>query len=377
MKDVFITRLSHYLPNASICNEEMEDYLGMIEGVPSRVRSIVLRQNGIKNRYYALTKNQTPTHTNAEMAVCAIRNLFEECETWDDIELLVAATSIPDQLIPSHASMIHGLLKNHPMELFSSSGVCLTAFQSLKTAYLSLAAGDKKKAICVASERTSAALLSKHYTIEYERSHNVGENPYMAFEKDFLRFMLSDGAGACLLSDRPEEGKCNLKLHWIEMHSYANEKPTCMFMGGELNKDGELNSWKDFDDEYLINRSVFAIKQDFKLLPTGVPLWVDHVRRTLKARNLEASDVDYVIPHVSSMFIYKLLAQAFENEKIELPESKWFTNLSRIGNIGSASIFVALEEFLKERELPKGSKILLMIPESGRFNYGTALVETC
>lgn len=60
--DVFINRLNSYLPNLPISNEEMESYLGLIEGKPSRVKSIVLRQNGINTRYYALNKNQERTY---------------------------------------------------------------------------------------------------------------------------------------------------------------------------------------------------------------------------------------------------------------------------------------------------------------------------
>lgn len=51
--DVFINRLSPYLPNNPVSNDEMEDYLGLIEGKISRVRRIVLKQNGINTRYYA------------------------------------------------------------------------------------------------------------------------------------------------------------------------------------------------------------------------------------------------------------------------------------------------------------------------------------
>ena len=51
-KAAYINSVSAYLPNSPIANEDMEDYIGKIGGNPSRVRSIVLRQNGIKTRYY-------------------------------------------------------------------------------------------------------------------------------------------------------------------------------------------------------------------------------------------------------------------------------------------------------------------------------------
>ena len=53
--DVFITGTSCFFPNEPILNEDMEDFLGLIAGKHSRVKPIILKQNGIKQRYYALT----------------------------------------------------------------------------------------------------------------------------------------------------------------------------------------------------------------------------------------------------------------------------------------------------------------------------------
>ena len=66
-KEVFITTVTSYFPNSPIDNNSMEDYLGLISGVHSRVKNIVLRQNGIKQRFYAVNTKQEMTHTNAEI----------------------------------------------------------------------------------------------------------------------------------------------------------------------------------------------------------------------------------------------------------------------------------------------------------------------
>ena len=165
------------------------------------------------------------------MAMLAIRKLLALTnKSQKDIELLACATATPDQILPSHASMVHGLWEE-PVEIFSSAGVCLSCLQALKIAYLSIAASEKQNAICSTSELVSAMLLSKNFDIEYERCCNLGTNPYMALEKDFLRFMLSDGASCALLENHPGEKGVSLKIEWIEMDSYANETPTCMFAG--------------------------------------------------------------------------------------------------------------------------------------------------
>lgn len=372
---IYITAISKFLPNSPVENEDMEQYLGLINSKPSRVRRIVLKQNGIKSRYYALDKNQKITHTNAEMAFLSIKKLFPDEKIPEDIDVLACATGNPDQLLPSHASMVHGLMKNRPMELYSASGVCLTCLQALKTAYMSVLTGISDKAICSTSELASPTLLSKNYEEEYEHCSQVGTNPYMAFEKDFLRFMLSDGASSVLLSNKKSETGISFKVEWIEMTSYAHELPTCMFMGAELREDGELKSWKEFESQELINRSVLTVKQDIRLLkPNIIRYWVDHLEFCLEKYKLNPSDVDHVIPHVSSMFFYGKLAKEIKIRNLDLGTEKWFTNLTEIGNIASASIFAALDDLCNSGKLKTNDKILLMLPESGRFSYGTTLL---
>lgn len=375
-KSIYINKIASYLPSSPINNEEMEDYIGLIGGKPSRVRSIVLRQNGIKTRYYGLDKEHKMTHSNAQLAKEAIVGLFVNKTVPTDVTLLACGTSTPDQLLPSHASMVHGELGNFPMEIFSSAGVCLTSLQTLKICYSNILAGLHEKAVCVASELTSPALVSKFYDPEYETTHdNPEKDPYMAFEKDFMRFMLSDGAGAVLLQDHPE-GVCPLKIEWIEMISYANELPTCMFMASELQSDGRLKSWKEYTPEEIKERGVLVGKQDIRQLKVHIiKYWVDHIETVLDRHNVKAEEIDYVIPHVSSMFFYEKLNDEITARGIALTKEKWFTNLTSVGNIGSAAIYVALDELIRTKDLKRGGKILLLVPESGRFSYGTVLLS--
>ena len=374
--DVFITGTSCYFPNKPVSNEDMEDFLGLITGKHSRVKPVILKQNGIKQRYYALTKEQKITHTNAEMAVNSILQPLKNSDISNsEIELLSCATSSPDQMLPSHASMVHGLLKNKPLEIFSASGICLSCLQAFKTAFWGVLSGEKRNAICSTSELTSATLLSKNYDIEYEKCADLGVQPYMALEKDFLRFMLSDGASAVLLQNNPGNGKA-LHVEWVEMTSYANELPTCMYMGAERKENGELKSWKSFNNLERTEQSLFVVKQDVKLLGAhAVPYWAKHIKYCLEKHNVAPESISYVLPHVSSMFFYDKIINELKGIGIGIDESKWFTNLSRVGNIASAAIFAILDEFWKTHELKSGEKILLLVPESGRFSYGTVLLS--
>lgn len=99
----------------------MELYLGLVDGQPSRVKPIILRQNGIKTRYYALTKDQEITHTNVDLAKCAIDRLGLSEDKLNKIQFLSCGTSMPDQYLPSHAAMcmvqyLIILWKLHPLQ---------------------------------------------------------------------------------------------------------------------------------------------------------------------------------------------------------------------------------------------------------------------
>src|ERR1700689_4912055 len=110
-RSVYIINTSLFMPNEPVSCDEMESYLGYINGKPSKSKKIVLRNNGIKTRYYALNKEGKPTHTNAEMTALAIRNLVaNDAQRLQDIQLLSCGTSSPDQMMPSHGVMVHGCL---------------------------------------------------------------------------------------------------------------------------------------------------------------------------------------------------------------------------------------------------------------------------
>lgn len=189
----------------------------------------------------------------------------------------------------------------------------------------------------------------------------------MALEKDFLRFMLSDGASAVLLQDNPGNGKA-LKVEWVEMTSFANELPTCMFMGAESEENGDLRSWKSFSNQERIDRSLFVVKQDVKLLGNhAVPYWAKHIKYCLEKHKVSPDTISYVLPHVSSMFFYDKIINELKQTGIGIDEGKWFTNLPKVGNIASAAIFAILDEFWKTRELTSGEKYCCLFLKAGVF----------
>ena len=372
MFEVYITKTGKFLPNESISNDEMENYLGLINDTASKARRIILRNNKIVSRYYALDKKGNSTHTNAEITKLAIDELFDKGFTAQDMQLLSCGTSTPDNFLPSHAAMVHGLLKNKSVELNSSTGVCCAGMNSLKFGYLSIKSGNTQNAVCTGSERVSAWTIAEKYEHEVINLKSLEEQPIIAFKKDFLRLMLSDGAGAFLLENKPR-GPISVKIEWMEAFSYAFELEACMYAGGDKLENGEIKPWSDYHPDQWLKESIFAIKQDVKLLDEFILVkGAESMSNALSKNNVTADQIDYFLPHVSSHYFVDDLRTSLAEKGIDLPKEKWYMNLAQVGNVGSASIYLALDELINSDKLKKGNKILLSVPESGRFSFAYA-----
>ena len=377
MNPVYITKASKYLPNTPIDNDQMEALLGEINEAASKAKRIVLRNNGITTRYYALDTQGNPTHTNADLTCLAIKGLLDTHFKAADIQVLSCGTSTPDCLLPSHAAMVHGLLKGSgAVELNSSAGVCNSGMNALKFAYLSIKSGNSTNAVCTGSERVSSWLRANKYESEIQSLTLLQEQPILAFKKDFLRFMLSDGAGALRLESEPHPTDRSLQILWMEAHSYAHQLEACMYAGCEKQSDGSLKAWSDYSPEQWLEQSIFSIKQDVKLLNENILVkGAESMQATLNKHALSPDEITYFLPHISSLYFKDRLYEELKKVGIDIPLERWFLNLPQVGNVGSASPYLMLEELFNSQKLQKGDTLLLSVPESGRFSYSYALLK--
>ena len=122
-------------------------------------------------------------------------------------------------------------------------------------------------------------------------------------------------------------------------------------------------------------KSIWSLKQDVKLLnKVVIKYFVDAIELALNRHDVQMNSIRYVIPHISSMYFYNKLSEEINRRGIDLPVEKWYTNLTTVGNCGSVAIFAALDKLLRTHPMEKEDRILLLIPESGRFSYGVVLL---
>lgn len=374
LSDVYITSTGSFLPGPPIDNDTMESILGFVNGEASRYRRTILRSNGIKQRHYALNDEGKPTFLAEKMAVNAINNaLTLGHQQANQVEMIAAGTTMPDILAPGFASMVHGSFGGNPMDILSCAGICGAGAAALKAASNTVKIGQHRMAVSVAAERPSTFMRGSRFLKESQVSgeRTDAEEGFQYFNADFLRWMLSDGAGAVVMENTPAKERISLKIEWIETLSFANELPTCMYLGTNKTREyGVENSWLwDQTIAEADSKGKLLLRQDVKLLGENIVDIVVRAAKMLKDKGLLNSDeVDHYLPHISSFFFRDKLNESMNKHGVGIDLNKWFTNLKDKGNTGSASIYIMLDEAYRNKLFKPGEKILLMIPESGRFS---------
>jgi len=188
--------------------------------------------------------------------------------------------------------------------------------------------------------------------------------------------MLSDGAGAVLLENAPR-GPLSLRIDWIDLSSAAHELPACMYAGAEKNAEGGLDGWARKSPDEWRSESTFAVKQDVRLLNENIvrATLSEPLAQVIERRGLKPADVDWFLPHLSSQYFVEPVSRALEALGFPIPRERWFSNLATKGNTGSASPYIMLDELFRSGRIKPGQKLLMFVPESGRFSSGFIHME--
>jgi 3-oxoacyl-[acyl-carrier-protein] synthase-3 len=230
---------------------------------------------------------------------------------------------------------------------------------AIKAAFNNIRVGDQPNALVVVSELASRLFKNTHYEA-------AGGAAAMNFDAEFLRWMLSDGAGSILLENQPR-GQC-LRIDWIRSFSHADTYPVCMGIGATTDPD-DTRTWQDFPTygEAEANGALL-IRQDIRLLETIVKLGVDGTLKLIEDGLLDTNKLDHLLCHYSSHHFKSRIYELLDMAGARVDEEKWYSNLYTRGNTGSASILIMLDEFLTTGRAKPGDTIICMVPESGRFN---------
>lgn len=356
----YITSTGAFLPGPPIDNDAMEGILGLVGGKPSRLRRRILKANGIRTRHYAIDKHHTTLFSAADMGVAAGERCLEKSRlSARQVKMLSCATTQGDMVIPGFGSMVQAKLGIPEVELISTHGICSCSSMAIKAAYNNIRVGDQPNSLVVVSELASRLLKNTRYEA-------AGGSQVVDFNAEFLRWMLSDGAGAVLIENQPR-GR-SLRIDWIRSYSHADAFPVCMGIGAPTDTD-DRRTWQDYSTYAEAEAAgALLIRQDVRLLENIVKVGVDGTLRLIEEGLLDTDKLDHLLCHYSSHHFKSLIYDMLKMAGAEVAQDKWYSNLYTRGNTGSASILIMLDEFLQSGRAKPGDTLVCMIPESGRFN---------
>ncbi len=373
LRDVYITGTGAFLPGDPVGVAAMEDHIGRIGGRSSAVGRRALRWNGVETRHYAMTAAGEVLHSNASMAAEATRAALDDAGLGlGDLQHLATATTQGDYLVPGHGSAVHAELGAGPIEVASYQSVCASALMAVKGAWLQVRAGEAEVAVATGSEFSSRWFRPEFY----EGTALVDAKGRARMEADFLRFTLSDGAGAVVLEPRPRPDGLSLKVDWIDLTSLAGTFDPCMWAGSTFADRADMKSaWSHAGPTASHAAGAVALVQDFDLLKIVIRAWIGVWMQKVDEGRIDPDAVDHLLCHYSARSLREEIVSILKSTRAMIPEDKWFSNLATVGNIGSASIWVMLDAFMKSGQARRGEKVLLIVPESGRAMVGFMMLE--
>jgi 3-oxoacyl-[acyl-carrier-protein] synthase III len=354
MTEAYITGVGAYLPGDPVDNQQLADRFGDGTASGAARRQRALAANGIRTRHYAVNSEGLTVMLNEELAAHAVqRALADRGLAVSAVRMLATGTTQGDVLVPGFASMVHGRLGGGPMELLSAAGVCASGMAALKGAVSAVRLGEHPVAVALGSE-----LVSRSFGIA----------PADTPDTDFLRWTLSDGAGAVVVEPRPRPDGLSLRVDWMHLVSHAHEHPVCMSAGlGQDRTPRAGATWLDRRPGCAVE--VPRLRQDMSALPDLIDFGIAEFCALVRAGRIDPG-TEHILCHYSAEHFRAKLFASLRDAGYPPDEQRWFTNLHTAGNTGAASIFVMLAE--ARSRLRPGDRVLLIVPESGRFTLAFA-----
>ncbi|TFW71557.1 3-oxoacyl-ACP synthase [Methylotenera oryzisoli] len=302
-----------YLPSKILTNADLERMVDTTD-------EWIFTRTGIRERHIAGEGEFT-----SDLAFQAAKNAIASAGlTPNDIDLIIVATTTPDKVFPSVATMVQKKLEISGCPAFDIQAVCSGFVYALTTADNFIKSGSAKCALVIGAETFSRIT---DYT---DRGNCI---------------LWGDGAGAVVLQASSEQGVISTHLHADGryenmLHVPRNaDKPDTVVMEGNAVFKMAVNTLDQIVDE------------------------------TLAANNMQKSDIDWLVPHQANIRILQATAK-----KLEMSMDKVVVTVDRHGNTSAASIPLALDTAVKDGRIKRGD-VILMEAFGGGFTWGSALIK--
>ncbi|HMV12636.1 MAG TPA: beta-ketoacyl-ACP synthase III [Nitrosomonas sp.] len=307
-----------YLPEKILTNIELESIVDTSD-------EWIQTRTGIAQRHIAADDQMA-----SDLALAASRRALDAANLKaQDIDLIILATTTPDMIFPSTACILQEKLGITDGPAFDVQAVCSGFIYALATADMFVSSGKSKNALVVGTEIYSRIIDWK------DRSTCV---------------LFGDGAGAVVLSQSEQPGILSSHLHANGGYSKILAAP------------GSISGGK-------IQGTPFIAMEGNTVFKFAVKALEEAAIESLAANNLQASDIDWFIPHQANIRIIKSTAH-----KLGIPMEKVVTTVDRHGNTSAASVPLALDLAVRDGRIQPDHYVLLE-GVGGGFTWGSILLQ--
>jgi 3-oxoacyl-[acyl-carrier-protein] synthase-3 len=245
-----------------------------------------------------------------------------------DIDLIVVATTTPDQIFPSNACLLQHRLAIRGCAAFDVQAVCTGFVYALGIADKFIRTGAARHALVVGAEAVSRII---DWT---DRGTCV---------------LFGDGAGAVVIGADDSPGIISSHLHADGAHRELLQVPAGIGNGNNGSPYMEMKG-----------------NEVFRVAVTTLGRIVDE---TLNANGMTRADIDWLVPHQANLRIIQATAR-----KLDLPMEQVVVTVDRHGNTSAASVPLALDEAVRDGRIQRGQTVL-MEAFGGGFTWGSVLVR--
>ena len=318
-----ITGTGSALPARVVTNADLARDLAQ-RGVETSDEWIVAR-TGIRQRYLA-----EPGLTTADLGARAARAALQAAgRTARDVDLIVVATSTPDQIFPSTACLVQAQLEADQLTAFDVQAVCSGFVYGLVVADAMIRTGMNRRALVIGAELFSRILDWKDRT---------------------TCVLFGDGAGAVVLEAASEPGLIASELKADGSHA------------GVLCTAGRVSQGKVEGHAFLTMDGPAVFKLAVNVLGASA-------LNVLQQAGLKAEQLDWLIPHQANVRILNAIAK-----RVGVPEEKMVATVDRHGNTSAASVPLALDVAVRDGRIKSGQHVMLQ-GVGGGFTWGSVLLR--
>ncbi|MDP4282080.1 MAG: 3-oxoacyl-ACP synthase III family protein [Bacteroidota bacterium] len=348
----------HYLPGNPIPRDEINRYLGELDQAPEKIRKWMKRIQVLMNEileveYYHFAIDPVTrkfTEDNITMSVKAAREAISDAGlSPSDIDLIVYGSAHQDQM-PTASVRIQEQLGIEQCGEISVHANCTSAYKALLLAWEMLKSGRYHNALVVSSSMSSSELVAEYYN-----------QPLIRKEEVFLRYFLSDGASALVLTSEKAPAKGWIAEN-VYMESIGGKKPSAM---GNRRPAYWMNPKEEYEKGYHHLSQMFQEELRANFHDPDGSVFIKGLKRMIGKYQIDLSKLKYFQVNFPSRHISELIMD--ECQELGIPRSTLYTKMSTMGYIGPPMAFLCLDRIKKEEKLNDGDLILSFVTEVSKF----------